>query len=96
MTKKTAAPAATKAPAETTPETEGAVSESTPTSSPSVRQSGLQIDGFGLPVNGPARARVLAELGSEEKAQADPLTAPKEWNDALAAKASELTEKFYG
>lgn len=56
-----------------------------------VRKDGLQIDGFGLPVNGPARIRILSEIDAK-----DPLAAPNAWTDATAAKARKLTEKFYG
>ena len=69
-----------------------AVSQPTGKKTGEVRQDGLQIDGFGLPVNGPARARVLAELG----VTFTPAGAPGDWNDELAAKARKLTEKFYG
>ena len=68
------------------------VSQPTGKKTGEVRQDGLQIDGFGLPVNGPARARVLAELG----VTFTPAGAPGDWNDELAAKARKLTEKFYG
>lgn len=66
-------------------------SQPTPVTAKPVRQDGLQIDGFGLPVNGVARAKVLGAL--EVK---DPVTAEVKWTDALAAKARELTEKHYG
>ena len=63
----------------------------TPTKRRGVRQGGLQIDGFGLPVNGVARARLLEELG-----EADPLQEPADWNETKACKARRLTEKHYG
>lgn len=56
-----------------------------------MRQDGLQIDGFGLPVNGVARKRILAEMKQE-----DPAVLTIDWNDALAGKARKLTEKHYG
>ncbi len=62
-----------------------------PTNTAPVGQGGLQIDGFGLPVNGVARARVLGELGGK-----DPARVKTEWNEALADKARQLTEKYYG
>ena len=87
MNPKKTAPA--PAPAEAARE----VSQRTGKSAPSVRQGCLQIDGFGLPVNGPARAKVLAEL---KDAKGDPLANPKDWNETLAGEARKLTEKFYG
>jgi N-methylhydantoinase B/oxoprolinase/acetone carboxylase alpha subunit len=67
------------------------VSQPTPAQSQTVRQDGLQIDGFGLPVNGVARAKVLGELSEK-----DPVADPSKWSDTLATKARKLTEKFYG
>ena len=74
------------------PKGEREVSEPTPAKPAPIRQDGLQIDGFGLPVNGPARAAVLAELGEEK----DPLRSSKDWTGALTTKAREMTEKLYG
>lgn len=68
-----------------------AVSGPAPTPNPPLRQGGLQIDGFGLPVNGVARTRVLNDLGL-----ADPAAGGGEWKDTQAAAARELTEKHYG
>ncbi len=64
------------------------VSQLTGTRRPEMRQDGLQIDGFGLPVNRIARRRVLQALGAE-----DPIGGAA-WKHE--AKARQLTEKFYG
>ncbi|WJY18676.1 hypothetical protein QQS45_00025 [Alteriqipengyuania flavescens] len=81
--------------AATKPDTEtkaSAESQPTQTDEARVRQGGLQIDGFGLPVNSIARARVLGEI----EAKADPAAKPKDWTDALTKAAREMTETLYG
>ena len=75
------------APAASTDQAEQ-VSQPTPATKPAIRQDGLQIDGFGLPVNRIARIRVLAELAADEPADGEP------WD--RAAEARKLTETFYG
>ena len=69
------------------------VSAPTPDEPAKARRDGLQIDGFGLPVNGPARQRILEEMGADEPIGPE---GSDEWTTTQAGKARELTEKYYG
>lgn len=67
------------------------VSGLTPTSNPPRNAYGLELDRFGLPVNGPARAAVLAGMDV-----ADPALEPGDWDFRGAKRAAEVMENIYG
>lgn len=67
------------------------VSGLTPTSNPVRNAYGLELDRFGLPVNGPARAAVLAQMQVP-----DPALEPGEWDFRDGERAAEVMEKIYG
>ena len=73
-------------------ETQGEpVSGVTPTQNPPRNAYGLELDRFGLPVNGPARAAVLAEM-----AATDPALEPGDWDFRGAKRAAQVMETIYG
>lgn len=67
------------------------VSGLTPTSNPVRNAYGLELDRFGLPVNGPARAAVLAQMQVP-----DPALEPGQWDFRDGERAAEVMEKIYG
>ena len=67
------------------------VSGVTPTSNPVRNAYGLELDRFGLPVNGPARAAVLSTMEI-----ADPALEPGEWDFRDGERAAKVMEKIYG
>lgn len=67
------------------------VSGLTPTRNPVRNAYGLELDRFGLPVNGPARAAVLAQMDVP-----DPALEPGEWDFRGGERAAEVMEKIYG
>ncbi len=67
------------------------VSGLTPTSNPVRNAYGLELDRFGLPVNGPARAAVLSTMEI-----ADPALEPGEWDFRDGERAAKVMEKIYG
>lgn len=67
------------------------VSGLTPTRNPVRNAYGLELDRFGLPVNGPARAAVLVKM-----AVADPALDPGDWDFRGAERAAEVMENIYG
>ncbi len=67
------------------------VSGLTPTKDPVRNAYGLELDRFGLPVNGPARAAVLAGMEAS-----DPALEPGEWDFRDGDRAAEVMEKIYG
>lgn len=69
----------------------GPVSGLTPTKDPVRNAYGLELDRFGLPVNGPARAAVLARMEAS-----DPALEPGEWDFRDGDRAAEVMEKIYG
>lgn len=73
------------------PEAISPVSGLTPTKDPVRNAYGLELDRFGLPVNGPARAAVLARLEVS-----DPALEPGEWDFRDGDRAAEVMEKIYG
>jgi hypothetical protein len=72
-------------------EAAGPVSGLTPTKDPVRNAYGLELDRFGLPVNGPARAAVLARMEVS-----DPALEPGEWDFRGRDRAAEVMEKIYG
>lgn len=67
------------------------VSGLTPTKDPVRNAYGLELDRFGLPVNGPARAAVLARMEVS-----DPALEPGEWDFRGRDRAAQVMEKIYG
>lgn len=67
------------------------VSGLTPTSNPVRNAYGLELDRFGLPVNGPARAAVLSTMEI-----ADPALEPGEWDFRDGERAAKVMETIYG
>lgn len=67
------------------------VSGLTPTSNPVRNAYGLELDRFGLPVNGPARAAVLSMMDTP-----DPALEPGDWDFRDGERAAEVMEKIYG
>lgn len=67
------------------------VSGLTPTSNPVRNAYGLELDRFGLPVNGPARSAVLAMMETP-----DPALEPGDWDFRDGERAAEVMEKIYG
>ncbi len=74
-----------------TPQVGEPVSGLTPTKDPVRNAYGLELDRFGLPVNGPARAAVLARLNVS-----DPALEPGEWDFRDGDRAAEVMENIYG
>jgi hypothetical protein len=73
------------------PEATSPVSGLTPTKDPVRNAYGLELDRFGLPVNGPARAAVLAGMEAS-----DPALEPGEWDFRDGDRAAEVMENIYG
>lgn len=67
------------------------VSGLTPTSNPVRNAYGLELDRFGLPVNGPARAAVLTMMDTP-----DPALELGDWDFRNGELAAEVMEKIYG
>lgn len=59
------------------------IAQDAPTAARPVDANGREIDQWGLPINGPARVRALAELGKP-----DPHFAPEAWVSASAESAA--------
>lgn len=61
------------------------VDQADPTQPQPTREDGLVVDGFGLPISGPARAAALAELGKP-----DPDLDPDAWGAADVRAAAKV------
>lgn len=66
------------------------IEKDAPTAPRAVDANGREIDQWGLPINGPARVRALAELGKP-----DPHFAPEAWVSATTESAA-VTEAENG
>lgn len=66
------------------------IEQDAPTAARPVDVSGRELDQWGLPINGPARARALEEIGKP-----DPHFEPEAWA-APAAEAAAVTEASNG